>query len=171
MKRVISLILVCLSMFSFSACGKEEKVREPDERPSSENTSSVDLEQVYEESLETLDEMHQTALETICEQIRPNTSFTVMSDGIVIFMLPIEDDVSVDNLTEAYNTIYDYIPTFAFTYPVTGAEKFVFRISDNKGKMVLEVSIDFSSESENIGITYNPEYAEIVQQLLIDNQE
>lgn len=184
MKRIISLILVCLSLLSFSACGKEEKERKPVEQPSSdiassnglassatdipssENTSSIDLEQVYEEANDTLEEMHRITLETICEQIRPNTTYTVMGDGSVVFMLPIEGDVSVESLTEAYNAIYDYAPAFSVVYSATGAKKFVFRISDNRGLMVFESSIDYSSESGEVDFAFNPEYSDIVQQLV-----
>lgn len=41
MKRIISLALACLLLFSFSACGKEEKERKPVEQPSSLNSESA----------------------------------------------------------------------------------------------------------------------------------
>lgn len=111
--------------------------------------------------------MGDAALTTMCDQIKDGTTYCILNDDTVMFVLPLNGNPTAETVGESYDAILDYMVVLSALYDdYTDYEKFVFRVQSPSNEMIVEFYFDYTSGSPETSFTYNYLYYDVIQEMM-----
>lgn len=166
MKKKIFVVCLLISLALSSCSGVKQEEYDALVSENSELKAQIDeLESkpLDEQASEALEDYHSTGLETMCKQLREGTTYSFLGEDTIMFLLPIDGEITADSIKEAADAVFDYSSAFALMYRITGKDKFIFRIQGANNEMILEICEDFTDGNSKTTSTVNYLYADEIR--------